>query len=108
MRGVKQGKHENVTLFSERVYTLGHEAYPDIFEVGSPSAKAVIETQLVNAFVEGLVDDAVRMHYYTALKSALGEQNLRAWFKLTMQRAYSYRMAREVPMEVNAVPTVTG
>ena len=84
LRNVKQKTSENVTVYAERILSLGRESFP----VGTD--RQTIEKQLIGFFIDGLAQDSLKMKllrdnptaFQAAVNTALQEQNLRKRFQL--------------------------
>ena len=122
LRTVKQGPHESVTIYVERLYNLAQEAYK-IGSLMTPEGRSIVARQLINHFVEGLAEDSMKMKVMRrnpqtledALEIALGEQNLlRRFNNLGMRKNFVYQRhqvdqknnsrnnyQRDIPMEVD-------
>ena len=59
LRQIKQGRNERVAIYAERLYSIGREAYEGV-NTQSADAKALIEQQLINYFLDGLNSDGVK------------------------------------------------
>ena len=113
LRQIKQRAHETVTMYSERLYNIARDAYANT-NATSKESKAIIEKQLISYFIDGLVNDSIKMKIMRenpstvdqALKIAIGEQNLRKRFALRNSKSFNEnRVEREgrieIPMEVD-------
>ena len=91
LRQVKQGKNEPLALYVNKIHAYSRDAY-DGMDTDVREAKAVIDRQLVNYFVNGLASNSIRMRVMrespTSLKKAmeiaLREQNLQRRFQLNL------------------------
>ena len=96
LRKIRQKPGENIQVFAERILVLAEEAF--IGQGGN-----VIERQLIDTFVEGLISDQLKLKILRdnpdTLQGAIGiatnEQNLRARVGLT------HTGRHETPMEVD-------
>ena len=89
LRKTKQKDTESVQIYSERLLQVAEDAYPDIQE----DNKALVQRQLVDAFVDGLAFEYLKMKVMRedpktledAISVAMKEQNLRKRFNLRKQ-----------------------
>ena len=104
LRKARQLKHETVQVYAERLYTLAHDAFTKL-------DKAVVESQLVGFFIDGLYHDYLRMKlmrenpktFQLAVQSALTEQNLRKRFNLRTNEKEVPPQRNEEPMEIDHI-----
>ena len=101
-------------MYSERLWGVVEDAYPS---TGGLAEKAVIEQQLINIFVDGLLYDYLKMkvlrespkNYQDAVSIATKEQNIRKRFTMRQDESEVFKprshdrlpINREVPMEVD-------
>ena len=99
LRNVKQKQGENIQLFAERILSLAKEAYQN-------QGGDAIERQLIEIFVDGLIQDHLKLKILRdqpdtlqgAIALATNEQNLRA--RVQMSHGFS-TPRKETPMEVD-------
>ena len=60
LRRCKQKPGESITVFAERIYKLSKDAY-SLSELAEPSAERLAQRQLVDQFVDGLLDRSIRL-----------------------------------------------
>ena len=117
LRKIRQGPHENVCLYGERLFLLSQDAYSTA-EMADPTSYALAQRQLVSYFTDGLHDRAIKLRIMRlapndlngALTIARDEMNLMKRFEL--RNGHSYRRPSDSgqsiePMEVNQVRTRT-
>jgi len=100
LRNIKQGHNENLQVFGERILALAEE----IITEGQGDI-AVLESQLIGFFIDGLNHDYLKMKVMRenprtlqdAIRSAMNEQNLRTRFNLRMHKPQN----THEPMEVD-------
>ena len=98
LRQVKQKQGETIQNYSERILSLAEEAYNN-------QGGNAFERQLIDIFVDGLLNDQLKMKIFRdqpdtlqgAVVIATNEQNLRA----RVQLSHSYTTAKETPMEID-------
>ena len=103
LRQIKQKSNEPVTLYGERLYNLATEAYSNI-NVQDEGSRIIIQRQLIDYFIDGLNNDGIKFKIMResprtleeAIRTAMGEQNLRKRFALRNSKSNS-----ETPMEVD-------
>lgn len=113
LRRIKQGPTENISLYAERIYRLSHDAYTTL-ELSNESSYAMAQRQLVNVFIDGLLDRSIKLKVMRsgpntldeALKIARNEVNILQRFDL---RNGSHRFERPdpEPMDVSHIRTRT-
>jgi hypothetical protein len=99
LRQVKQKVGENIQIYAERILSLAEEAYDN-------QGGNAIERQLIDTFVDGLINDQLKMkilrdrpdNLQNAIGIATNEQNLRARVAMS---AFSRVDTRGTPMEVD-------
>ncbi|XP_060575694.1 uncharacterized protein LOC132733112 [Ruditapes philippinarum] len=110
LRDIKQGRHESVQIYSERLLTLAEDAF-----AGQQGGLAAVERHLISYFVDGLFYEYLQYKclrdspqtLQAAITSAVNEQNIRKRFSLRTGREYGRQgterpSARsEEPMEVD-------
>ena len=106
LRNVKQKTSENVTVYAERILSLGRES----FQVGTD--RQLIEKQLIGFFIDGLAQDSLKMKllrdnpptFQAAVNTALQEQNLRKQFQLRTNHSWQQiTTSHHEPMEVDHI-----
>jgi hypothetical protein len=96
LRQVRQSPQETVAAYSERLWRIAEQAYPDM--PYNKETTAFMEKQLVDIFADGLHYDYLRMKvlretpktYEAAVESAVREQNLRKRFNLRTETTNNY------------------
>lgn len=98
LRQVKQKIGETIQNYAERILSLAEEAYNN-------QGGDAVERQLIDIFVDGLINDQLKMKILRdqpntlqgAVGTATNEQNLRA----RVQLSHNYATTKETPMEVD-------
>ena len=81
LRKTRQTDSESVQIFSERILQVAEDAYPKI----ETKDKSLVQQQLINAFIDGLSSDYIKMKvmrddrktFEEAVNIAMKEHNLR-------------------------------
>lgn len=102
LRNVRQKAGENVQIYAERLLTLGKDSFP------AETDRQTIERQLIGFFVDGLLQDSLKMKlmrdnpntFQAAVNTALQEQNLRRRFNLRTHQGETLGH-RDTPMEID-------
>ena len=102
----RQVKNESVQFYKEILYALANDAFTKV-------DKAVVESQLVGLFIDGLYHDFLCMKlkgekpkaFQAAVQSALVGQNLRKRFHLRSNDHHHPDTRIEEPMEINHIRT---
>ena len=113
LRHVRQRQDEPVTVYSERLFALAKDAYADT-NMDNAGSKAIVEKQIVAYFIDGLIQDSIKIKLLRsnpatvteALRIAVDEQNLRKHFALRSNRNFDsvsreFESRIEIPMDVN-------
>lgn len=104
LKNMKQKKDENVQLFAERVLCVAEKAFP------TTESLTAFESHLVGIFVDGLINDFIRMKVLrdrpntlqSAAEIATDEQNLQLRFIRGKPRGQPAVRPEEEDMEVDA------
>ena len=113
LRKVKQGTHESVSMYAERIHRLSIEAYT-VEELSARPSFNMAQRQLVNYFTDGLVDRSIRLKIMRntpgtldeAVGIARGEVNLMKRFELRngpSPRVGTNNQYLEEPMDINHI-----
>ena len=103
LRKIKQKPGETISLFSERIYELSKDAYADCDVEQKLGAKEMAEKQMVNYFVDGLIDISVKLkvlregcsNLADALAVARNEAAFMRRFELRNLNVHRYRPTTE-------------
>ena len=98
LRNIKQGKYENIQIYSERLMSLAADAYQGRRTLD-------IEKQLLEFFIDGLYEDSLKLKLLRnnvgtlaqAVNMVITEQNLIARIKLSSTKVER----EETPMEID-------
>ena len=111
LRRIRQGPHESVSLYAERMFRLSRDAYSNA-ELTDPTSYSLAQRQLVNYFIDGLYDKSIKLKLMrqaptdlnAAVRLAREELNLMKRFELRNGPLYKQNSpAPEEPMEVNQI-----
>ena len=97
-------KNESVQVYAERLYTLANDTFVKV-------DKAVVESQLVGFFIDGLYHDFLCMKvmrenpktFQAAVQSAFAEQNLRKRFEFRSNDHDNQKDRTEELMEIDHI-----
>jgi hypothetical protein len=98
LRHSKQQKGETIQNFAERILTYADEAFP-----GENINNPLIQTQLRDAFIDGVTDENVARHLIKNLPPTLDHAVTRATTEMQADRAYRVRRKVDEPMDIDHV-----
>ena len=101
LRKIKQRPGESASLLGERIYELAKDAYADYNLKEKNEAKKMADRQLVDYFIDGLADRAIKLKVFRKGVKTLDEAVTVAREEASFMQRFEDRTRGETPMEVD-------